>query len=160
MIELPEPDHSHLDTPEWRAYAERMQAWTMNPEKDRIRRQAKAEIERRVNAIVAPLGFIPIQKGGTGWEISKWLKVRGIYIQPSHYGNRCFFNLSKSYRLRLLDRLSMNEEHKRLGRFYDHGYDRVGEPGSLFYWDVDEFPQYVDDAMDVLAKQAIPWLLA
>ncbi len=50
-------------------------------------------------------------------------------------------------------------EVQRLGHFYDTGYDRVGEPGSLYYYDIELFPGYVDQAMEVIEKKAIPWLL-
>lgn len=158
MIELPRPTHDHLDTPEWRIHAERALAWSGNPHRDQIRRKAEDEIRKRIGEIVEPLGF-QLTESGHGWERSRGLRTCGIYIQNSKYGDRCFFNLSKRCRFKLLSIFVMSPMHKRLGAFYDPGYDRVGEPGALFFYDIDDLPHYVDQAMDVLRRKAVPWLL-
>jgi len=155
---MTELDYSHIDTPEWQEHAKRSREWFDNPLKVKARRAAKNEIKKRVGSIVEPLGFSSVARG-TGWELDKRLVIRGIYVQPSRSGDRCYFNLSKKSKYRGMEIFGAKRQVKRLGKFYASGYDRVGEPGSLYYYDVERYPHYVDEAMDVIARQAIPWLL-
>lgn len=149
-------DHTHLDLPEWLEHSKRATAWFNNPEKNKIRAKAKRIIKKRIGEIVEPLGFSPIEYG-TGWEIKKFFVRRGIYIQASQSGDCCYFNFAKTVKYK--GRFLGKREVKRLGYFYEGDYDRVGERGSLYYYDVEHFPMYIELALDVIEKQAVPWLI-
>ena len=142
------------ESPEWLEHAERARAWFDCPDKSKKRTAAKQVLRKRVGEIVEPLGFRFTERG-IGWEMKKRFVTRGIYLQPSKSGDRCYFNLAKVPNNRFIG----VREVKRLGHFYEAGYDRVGEPGSLFYYDIELLPRYVEHAMEVMEKQAIPWLL-
>jgi len=158
MDKQSDSNHSHLDTPEWHEYAERSKAWYLNSKRDKIRRAAKKEIKNRVSEILLPFGFKQTSKG-TGWEIGKRFLIRGLYVQASRSGDRCYFNLARRPKYSFT-KVSFNTKTSiRLGTFYENKNERVGEVGSLFYYDIEEFPQYVDQAMNVIKEQAVPWLL-
>lgn len=147
-----EPDHTQ--SPEWLEHTERAKAWFENPEKNRIRTAAKRVIKKRIEDVVIPAGFSPTERG-TGWELKKRLVTRGIYVQASRGGDRCYFNIAKQFKFRWVN----TSEVKRLSHFYDTEYDRVGDKGSLFYYDVEQFPRYVDQVVNVIEREVIPWLL-
>ena len=149
-------DSKHTASPEWLAHVERATAWFENPEKNKIRAAAKRVIKKRIEDVVMPIGFSPTERG-TGWELKKRLVTRGIYVQASRSGDRCYFNIAKQFKFKF--RFVNTSEVKRLGHFYDTGYDRVGEKGSLYYYDVEQFPHYVDQVINVIEKKVIPWLL-
>ncbi len=81
-------------SPEWLEHAERARAWFESPDKRKKRAAAKKEITKRVSEIVVPVGFMCTERG-IGWEIKKRFVTRGIYLQPSRSGDRCFFNLAR-----------------------------------------------------------------
>jgi hypothetical protein len=155
------PHHNRIGSAQWQDHVERKKTWAEIPKskRDKIRTAAKKRIKQRISEVVRPFDFKQTKKG-TGWVIVTRLKIRGIYLQPSQSGDRLYFNLSKQYRFSLLQMLTMKLEIKRLGHFHDTPYDQVGEPGSLYYYDIEQSSQYVDEAMTVLVEKAIPWLLS
>ena len=59
MVELPEPNYEHLNSPEWRDHADRMLAWFNNPDRAKVRRTAKNVIAKRVAEVVELLVHHP-----------------------------------------------------------------------------------------------------
>ena len=147
-------DPIHTDNPKWLKHTELSRAWFENPDKNKIRAAAKRVIKKRINDIVEPAGFSPSEHG-TGWELKKRFVTRGIYVQPSKGGVCCYFNIARKYRYQFMGPGKV----LRLQHFYKAEYDRVGDPGSLNYYDIEQFPKYVDEVMEVIETQVVPWLL-
>lgn len=132
---------------------ERQMRWFDDEDKAKVRRSAKKQIANRIDEILVPQGF---EASSNAWEVSSRGVKRSVAIQPSRGGDRCFINVGR-VPASWASLLGQRRQVKRLQHFCESC--GIGELGELYYFDVEERPEILDKAADVLRANVVPWLL-
>ncbi len=136
-------------------HAARVHTASQDPEFPARREAGFRAIVAAVDAALAPFGYA---LKGTTWSRSTVKGKSAVHLQRSRYG----WDVCLSLRFLLPDGSAPDTEDWReepevsLSRFSDAGVD----PGTIAYLDVEEHPERLIRAIDILTTRALPWLEA